>query len=89
VRVLVEGGGEIGAASVEGIGLQAPLLEGVEELPVGREARTRDRAGAVAEELERAAGGDLEIELAERAGGGVPRIGEDRLALLGALAFKR
>src|SRR5258707_5807014 len=42
--------------------------------------RLADLAERVAEELERPPGGDLGIELAQRAGGGVARIGEDRLA---------
>src|SRR5688572_5149643 len=48
--------------------------------------RLARRAHGVGEELERPPGVDLRVELAERAGGGVARVGEDARPLADALA---
>ena len=48
-----------------------------------------ERPDAVAPDRQRARGGQLGVELADRAGGGVARVGEGRLARLGALLVER
>ncbi len=55
----------------------APGLEGFEDADLGvRQAAALDAAEAVGAQLQRAAGGDLRIELAQTAGRGVARVGE-------------
>ena len=64
------------------IGPEAPLLQPLPDLPLGRTQRLRHLAPGIAEEPQRTPGGDPRIELPQAAGGGIARIGEDRLALL-------
>ena len=66
-------------------GLEAPVLEGIEHRPEGRELRAAHLAHAVTDEVERPGRGDARIELLQRPGGGVPRVREHRLARLLAL----
>ena len=59
---------------------QAEALERVDRADLRRRERLADLAPGVGEETQRPPGGDPRVELAQRAGGGVARIGEDRLA---------
>ena len=62
--------------------LEAPRGEQVEQLPVGAGRQPAlDRLDGEGEHAEPALAGEVGIELAEAAGGGVARVGEERLAL--------
>ena len=66
--------------------LEAPGVEQVEHLRVGaRRERALDRLDREGEHPQPALAGERGVELAEPAGGGVARVGEERLALLLAL----
>ncbi len=58
-------------------------------LELGSGEGLADLAPGVGEELERTRGGDARVELAQRAGGEVARIGEGRLAGLGLAGVER
>src|SRR6266478_3628413 len=76
------------AHAAHGHGLQAGIGERLQRLPVGREARAADLADAVADEVERARGGDRGVELLQRPRGGVARVREHGLPGLLALAVQ-
>ena len=65
--------------------LEAVLPQPLERLAVGLERDPLERPHAVAPDRQRPRRGELGVELADRAGGGVARVGEGRLARLGAL----
>ena len=61
----------------------------LERVPVARERDALGRPDAVAPHRQRALGGELRVELADRPGGGVARVHERRQALLGAALVQR
>ncbi len=67
---------------------KAPLAEPFEHLAVAVGLPAAAGADAVGPQRERARGGDLRIELAQRAGGGVARVREGRLSRLRALCVE-
>ncbi len=71
------------------IGRQAEALHRMNGLELRPGERLADLAPGVGEELERPRGGDARVELAQRAGGEVARIGEGRLAGLGLAGVQR
>jgi hypothetical protein len=68
---------------------QAVVLQPHQRVVVAGEADALGDADAVAPHRQRALGGELGIELADRAGGGVTRVHERRQALLGAALVER
>ena len=54
---------------------KAPVAERLERLPLGGRERGAERAPRIGEEAQRAGGGDLRVDLPERAGRGVARVG--------------
>src|SRR6185437_8895167 len=60
--------------------LEAPPLQRLQRLPLRGGERRADEAPGVGEEVQVALGGDLRVELAQRAGGGVARVDVGRLA---------
>ena len=67
-----------------GADLEAVLAQPREPLAVGLELESLDRTDSVAPDRQRPCGGELGVELADRAGGGVARVGEGRLTSGGA-----
>src|SRR5262249_4779721 len=67
------------------IRLQAERAGSLEKLPMGGDVEPFERGARVAEEIERARGGDARVELPEAPPGGVPRIHELRLPALDLL----
>ena len=65
---------------------ESPALEGLQRFPVPAELDAAHFAHAVTDEGERTRRGDARIELLQRPGGGVARVGEHRLPGLLALA---
>ena len=90
-EALMEGDGRFGAQAQRGhrVDRESPGFEVAQIRPMG----LADIAGVFAEpvgvEPQRAAGGDLRVELAERAGGGVARVGKRGLARFFAPAVER
>ncbi len=72
----------VGAAAVAGIGGEVPGLDLAEEAVVAVPRLGGNLAPGVAEHLERTGGGDLDVLLPQRSGGGVARVGEDLVARL-------
>ena len=64
-----------------GIDPEGRLLQPCQEVRVGARDRRLGLAPGIGEEAQPAAGGDPAVELAQRAGGGVARVHEGRLAL--------
>src|SRR5262249_2444159 len=67
------------------VDLEAPLAQPLERFGVALRLPTPQRGAAVAPDGQRSCGGDRRIQLAQGAGGGVPRVGEGREPVLGAL----
>src|SRR5205085_554303 len=78
-----------GALRAVRVDAEARPLQPVERLPVGGEGFALAAQDVVGEEVEAAARDDLRVELADRAGGGVARVGELRLVRLLALEVER
>ena len=72
-----------------GVDLEATLAQPLDLLAVGGEVEALGRADPVAPDRERPFGGEVGVELADRAGGRVARVGEGRFARLGAPFVQR
>ena len=82
---LIDGSAELGF----GRHRKAPALELLKILPVGLPRGFVSEPPGVGEQLQGARGGDAGVELAQGAGGGVARIGEDFGAFLGLCRIER
>ena len=71
------------------VGRQAEALHRVDRAELRRGEGLADLAPGIGEEGERARGGDARVELAQRAGGEVARVGVDRLPRLGLAGVER
>ena len=80
---------DVGVVAGVRVDLEAALAQPLDLLAVRGEVEAAGGADAVRPDRERPFGGERRVELADRAGGGVARVGKGRLARLGAAFVQR